>query len=60
MALTIALEMPGGIEVVISVLVVVASILVIWKFFPRNTPKKNKPIVCDVSSTQPHNLSSSN
>nr|RBQ85469.1 hypothetical protein FVER53263_13514 [Fusarium verticillioides] len=47
MALTIAFEMPDGIEVVISVLIIIASLVIFWKFFLKNAPKKNKAIVCD-------------
>lgn len=37
MALTI--EMPDSAEVVISVLVIVAFLCGVWKFFPLSTPK---------------------
>ncbi|PNP84990.1 hypothetical protein FNYG_01687 [Fusarium nygamai] len=47
MALTIAFEMPGGAEVVIAVLVIVASLCGIWKFFLHNTPKKSDPVCVD-------------
>ncbi|KAF5535422.1 hypothetical protein FNAPI_12065 [Fusarium napiforme] len=47
MGLTIAFEIPTGAEAVISVLLIVASLSIIWTFMPQNTTKKDKSIVCN-------------